>query len=764
MRRAVLILALLACSPVAAQSIGGGAVGGGGGGAAPDPTPVFDFDPGAHGSGPAQLSATDAFSMTTVVECDARTDTATDWVCGTGGTFTESDATGNTTIGFPAPFTETAARSTWFDRLAGKRAPNTTVGEVGSGVDVSFIMVASAKAIGALQNLGGKHDFTNSEGYGIRVSAGNSLHAIANGTTVGAYALDAIGQWNILEFQCDSGATNGARFYVNGALAGSAANCPATLANTTSAKNFSFGCRPNGSQNDCLDGFIAYARVQTCTGCMTTTAAQDAVAQRHAMELMGVWPTHAVDPVPVTMTRATPAYIDIRRDQDDGATPTKPTYVLRVGNGWMRVTQRREATGDGSTIVDGRHITGYFPEPAATNLLLQSTNYATTWAKLQAGDTVVTNSGLRGPSQEDDEIDRLEAASDVVGLEHGLRQTTSASLSAAYTYIFSVHASYTDDGSVAFRYLWLRDNTIGATAIGWFDLKTCQVISAGAGLKSFGTVVNGGTRGAARIRHLGDTGVGGYRWCRAEIVVQGTTATHDFDIGASKVSGTTTQTTSASERVLLLWHSQLERMAVAEGESGVNAGERSSSVIPTTTAAGTRNADRLRFDDANWPSTGGTILVSYLLEDGRVSNSAEDYATARTISVIPCAIEKDSSNYIQVEQTAEAQTYKYGFNFTINTAGVQQWDHTPDGFPAGRYQHRDGRFHWVRAVAMTNDARIFIDGETTASFTDQSAVTLPTIDAGGIAIGYAAATEVEWARGLIHRCAFFAQDYEAPNP
>ena len=90
MNRALLALCLLACGDVDAQAIGGGSTGGGGSGAAADPTPVFDFDPGVHGSGVSQLT-TDAFAMTTVVECDARTATTTNWACGTGGTFTESE-------------------------------------------------------------------------------------------------------------------------------------------------------------------------------------------------------------------------------------------------------------------------------------------------------------------------------------------------------------------------------------------------------------------------------------------------------------------------------------------------------------------------------------------------------------------------------------------------------------------------------------------------------------------------------------------------
>jgi len=221
---------LLACGPAEAGAI----TGVGSGGTTADPTPVFDFNPGETGSGVDNLTA-DAFAMTTVIECDARTDTATDWPCTTGGTFTESDALGNTTIGFAAPFTEALARATWFDRLAGKRAPNTTVGEVGSGVDVSLIAVFHAKAISALQNVVGKHDFTNSEGYGIRVSAANSLHGIVNGTTVGAYTLDAIGEWNIVELQCDSSAANGARLYINAALAGTAARLPRVARRRVSA-------------------------------------------------------------------------------------------------------------------------------------------------------------------------------------------------------------------------------------------------------------------------------------------------------------------------------------------------------------------------------------------------------------------------------------------------------------------------------------------------------------------------------------------------
>jgi hypothetical protein len=412
---------------------------------------------------------------------------------------------------------------------------------------------------------------------------------------------------------------------------------------------------------------------------------------------------------------------------------------------------------------DGSWYQGFLAEPDAVNLFFQSDTYGTTWTKLNAGDTVQSNPGVASPSEFDDNADRLEGNLDAVGVEHALRQTTSASLSAAYTYIFSVYAGYTDDGSVAFRYLWLRDNTIGATAIGWFDLKTCKTISAGAGLKGFGTNFNHGTMGAVRTRHMGDTGVGGYRWCRAEIVVQGTTATHDFDIGASKTSGTTTQTTTAGERAMLLWGAQLERMAVAEGESSTNAGERSSSYIPTTTATVMRNGDTLRFHHSNWPSAGGTVVASYLLEDGRVANNVADYATARAISVVPCAIEKDANNVIQVEQTAEADTTKWGFGYLIRTAGTYQWDPPTLGVVDAQADHRDGRFHWVRAVAMPNDARIYLDGDTTSART-QTSVTLPTIDGGGIAIGYSHAFNVEWARGLIYRCTFYAGDVEVSNP
>jgi hypothetical protein len=753
--RVLAALSLIACGDASAQYLGSGSIHGnrgGGAAAAADPTPVFDFNPGETGSGPVNLTA-NAFAMTTVIECDARTDTATDWPCGTGGTFTESDATGNTTIGRAAPFTEAASRATWFDRLAGKRAPNTSVGEVGAGVDVSFILVASVKDIAALQYVGSKMDHANSTGYAIEITAAASLRGRVNGTAVGGYTLDTRGQWVIAELQCDSGATNGARFYVNGKLVGAAANCPATLANTV-AKNFSFGCRPNGSQNDCFDGSIAYAKVQTCTGCMTSTAAQDAVAQKHAMQLMGVWPTEAVDPVPVLIQRTTPKYCDIKRDAD-GTTPRAQSFVLRVGSNWMCVGNRQEASGDGYTIVDGERHIGYFAEPNATNLLLQSDTYGTTWTKLTAADTVTSNPGVLSPSQEDNEVDRLSAAADAVGVEHGLRQTTSANLNANFTYIFSVYAGWLDDGSDSLRYLWLRNNTIGANAVAFFDLDNCAVRTTGSALKSFGTVVNQGTKGAARIRHMGDVGIGSYRWCRAEIVFQGTAAAHDLDIGASSVDGTTTQTTSSNQRVLLLWGSQLERMAVAEGESSTNAGERSSSYIPTTTATGSREVDQLRFATSNWPAAGGTILTSYLLEDGRVSGTPDDFTTARTISTAPVMIEFDADDYIFVEQTAETSTYKYGASFSMVVGGVQQWAHASTAFPNGRYQHRDGRFHSWRVVLFDDDARTYIDGETSPGLSVQSAFTLATGASGGVSIGYAHETNVEYARGLISRVAFY---------
>ena len=255
-----------------------------------DPTPVFDFNPGEYGSG-VNLLTDDGLGQTVVILGDARTGSDTNWPLTTGGTWTEQDAYD---VDFDcatcaAPFTEILAESADYDRFASHEAPNTTVGQIGSGVDFSMIWIGSLFNRGALQQVFGNVDATNSQGIGIQVTSGGVLQAKANGTTVGSYQLDAFDEFNIIEFRRDGGDT--CSLSVNGYLVGSTASCSGSLETTTAAKKFTVGCKADGTNEACIDGKVVWFRVATGTGSVANRAA---IVQKHAQQIMGVWPSAAV--------------------------------------------------------------------------------------------------------------------------------------------------------------------------------------------------------------------------------------------------------------------------------------------------------------------------------------------------------------------------------------------------------------------------------------------------------------------------------------
>lgn len=749
MNRLLPSLLLLACGDAGAQAIGGGAVGGGGGGAAADPAPVFSFAPQRNatgGSGVGNLSA-DAFGLTTVIDCDARDATATNLPCDTGGTFTESDGNPSTTL-FAAPFTDVNSRA--IEMIDdGYRAPNTTVGEVTATLDVSMTVVAFLTDRGATQYIAGKYDTVNSQGYAIRVTAGGVLQGVANATTFGSYTLPARGEWNIITLTCSQDTCS---LYVNGKVTGSTGARSGTLATVTSAKNFSIGCRPNGTSNDCIDGFVSNVIVRTGAG-LVVNASVAATNLQLAHELMGVWPANGTTKAPVQATRSTAKHCDIIRDDD--AQYKAPSRLFYVGIDWLCVGRRQEVSADGLDIREGRHVVGYFDERTNTNLILQSEAFNTTWVKLTAADTTNANPGTRGPNQRTNEVDWVQAAADVVGLEHGFRQT-SVALTAAKTYNFSVYvARIADDG---INWVWLRDNTV-ANAHAFFNTQYCYVGTTGAGLRDMGSIMNGGRIGSARVTNVGRMETGEPDWCRIEISITGTAATHDFDIGSATADNDFTHTTTASQRVLMLWGAQLEVVNTSDQYGGV----RASSYIPTTTVSVAKSADRLQFNENNWPDAGGMIVGASLLPDSRVSSAVHDYTTSSNDSTAPCVVEKDANNFLGAIYTGEVDTVKWGMQVSIFTAGTNQWSYTPDGLVPGWYDTHNGRLHWTRTVIMPNDARIYVDGQPDPSGTDTS-ITLPTIDSGAVSIGFMDGLGAYWNQGLVVECSIYSEEWEAHAP
>lgn len=747
MNRLLLSLLLLACGDAGAQAIGGGAVGGGGGGAAADPTPVFEFAP-YLGSGVDNLT-TDAWGMTTVVECDARTATTTNWACDTGGTFTESE--GDVAVGMAAPFTDEDARANDYDRFYAHRAPNTSLAEVGSGVDVSMILVARLTARGATQYVASKYDTANSKGWGLRVTAGDVVQGVGNATTFGSYTLDTFGEWNIYELQCDSGATNGARLYVNGYLAGSAANCPSDLTTVTVAKNFSIGCRPNGTNNDCIDGQVAYVRVQTGTGLITGgTTVQDSVAQRHAQELMGVWPAEAVTAAPLaTDLRSTRAMLDIDRDCDG------ITRLFRVGPYWLRVGKRKEISKGGVCAV------GYLSEPQSINLALRNTDMTNgSWTDAGGADSFTadltvspmneTNSGGQGHT-----VDRYVAAADAVGVEHAARQAITLT---AATYTASIFFFFNSD--VANKpFAFIRDATV-ANAIAYFNIQHCAVLSQGSGLLT----TTQGPYAGARVIDYGALSATS-RWCRASITFTGTAASHNIDFGYAAADGDTTFTTSASEALGSMWGAQVEQI-----DDGYNA----TSVSLTAGSTVQRNLDGLQFDGDNIPAT-GQLSWSILDYDSKCGN-----AGTCNVAAYVCTPYVDANNYLLMKHTTStgqgikdgAASAGGGVYFGLMSSGSDLMECCGQGSSFGQWYTRrgntgsvmpDGQRHHARFVYLANDMRGYVDGDALPGVADTTG-TAPALTSGSILIGYESATGAAQPAGLVERCALYAQEFEETWP
>lgn len=721
---------------IAAGAIGGGSVSSPSGGADSVPTAFFDFNP-SLGSGPARLPTTQS-GMSLVVDCDARDQAGTTLVCDTGGLWaqvTGYGGGGGTTVStFAAPFTESTARSINYFRAV-HAAPDTTTAEI-TTEDIVGVIVFRAINSGATQYVFNKYDLSGTLGRAIRISSGGVIQLVVNATSVGTYTLPSTQQWNIIGWSCKRDGSSGSlRLYVNGVAAGTGVCPAATMAAPT--KKAQIGGRSDAVADEISDGMVALVREWKCTGCLTTTAAADEIARQHAHKLMGIAAATAADAVPLKSTRAGPAYLDIIRDGEIGAT----TRFFYVGDNWMRVSTRYADS------LDGRRLTGYLSEPARQNMLLQNSVFGTTWTDLTVADSVTSND-VRGPNDQFN-ADRIVAALDVVGVKHGMKQ--SVTLLASQAYVFSAVTGYVAGDSTPV--MWLEDETT-ANAYSFFDIARCKVgTNFGNGLYDMG-VANLNEAGARRAYDLGTQG--GYQWCLSEITIDGTAAPHSLAIGFADVDGTFAHTTTASERVGLLWYAQLEQNENALLHAP------STSMVPTTTVAVTRAADELTFDDANWPTAGGQIYASTLQRKTGLSSGTESYAVARNASGLGCTIEQDGlTDYIFFAQTGEAQSAtQYGFVADIEVGNVAQ---VAALYPTGKRNFRNGEPHFSRAIAKTNDVRLYIDGEATSSITDTS-VTLPVFTSGYVSIGYSDMTNFEWTMGLVMRCRIDTTEWEVPAP
>ena len=309
--------------------------------------------------------------------------------------------------------------------------------------------------------------------------------------------------------------TNGMQGYVNGISSGTGLNASSVLT-MTSAGSMIIGAGNAGAAP--LDANIAYLAMWKQSAWHQEGASGPtewaSIAKERFYRLIGIYPALAKGTAaPTLATRATIACLDKSEDSDT----TRKIYC--VGPGWLRCASRVDST---ATLVKG-----YLAEQSATNLILQSEDLGTTWAPIDAGDTV-------GGSV----VTPTKATSTTAGIigdatdgPHGFSQAVTLT---AVNYTFSCFAKKGDQD-------WLLiDNATIANGKVWFNLAT-----GAKGTQQAGIV-------AASIHSCGD----GWYFCHYAFL--GTVAAHTLEVRPSEADNDTGFAGDGAAVNTYVWGSQCE--------------------------------------------------------------------------------------------------------------------------------------------------------------------------------------------------------------
>ncbi len=657
--RAVVLLACLAApgcieearaANAGSGQIGNGAIGGQFGGGITVPAdsggPIFDLN-FADGSGvaglPVALASTGA---TLAVDCSAATISGTDWACSTGGTWTEAGAGSSPTDDLASPLTSTTDRAVKFD-AAGKYYDGPASAGAVTTEDVAIEAVFRTSGATTFPIAG---TMATGPVNGWRVGVTTGTLAVAIDTTAGAVTTASSGTiatdaWYHALCYIDRDSATGLACALNGTV-GATGN-PTAHDGTTADGGRAMDLGGLGDGSGLGDGMIASLKVWTCADCLVGASLGAIAAERFAA-LNGTDADIAGgQSYPSSFTRASVATLDVDRDADG------VRRLFTVGAGWPRVVKRPD---DGATL-----RTGYLSEPQATNLALQSATFGTSWAKIDAGDTIKSGAGAPDGSTDDDDL-----VGDATDGQHGVTQAVTL---AAVTNTFSVWAKAGAQG-----HLYVSDDTV-ANAYSYFDLSPCGVGTNGAG---------------ASGERAEDWGNG---WCRVSIAYTGTAAAHTHRIGCAPADNDNTFAGDTTTTDCVLWGAQIEAQPVA------------TSYIATTTASVTRNADDLQYsatDNASVASGTFDAAGFWANFDQNASNYLGWVGNSGA-----------STNYVYLLALASDN-----FNTEITNAGVSQASWTSAGVDPS-----DGLHHTARALWTTNNASFYVDG-TQVGAADTS-VTVP---------------------------------------
>jgi len=384
-----------------------------------------------------------------------------------------------------------------------------------------------------------------------RGSAGNGWLLNTATGTVRLYIVDEDG----LSYAATGALTNGswyhlicfvdrsgyARFCVNG-VAGTVSDVSGTEKTLASDDKLSFGVR--GDLAAQWGGAIVQAAFWKASSWFPSDAAglaaQEVLAAQRFRALTGLRPQASaagVDTAPITAARNCVATLEKYN------TATSAVEYYTVGENWLPVGSRWDATL-------GKVVMEYKPSLAVENKFLQSENMATTWAKLDAGDTITATTFIADSTDGD----------------HGVSQAVTLT---AASWVVMVEATKGNK-----NWLYISDDTV-ANCTGYFDLNTPAAGTFGAG--ATGGIVTRGDRVLC--------------W----MTLTGTVAAHTFKIQSADADGDKSIVGNGA-----LVNTTIHRTML-------HLGTYPRTYVATTTAAKTRAKDELEYT-VTGPGAQGAIV------------------------------------------------------------------------------------------------------------------------------------------------------------
>lgn len=503
---------------------------------------------------------------------------------------------------------------------------------------------------------------TGASNIGIDVFNDSAASCLCNriwptGGGQGVITTASIGPGQVIHAMLFVDRSGSGQWYVNGVASGSASNISAHAASLNGGDNVTAPfANSTGATTFTGRGFLAAMWKQSN---WLDTHLQATVAATRFAQLNGTYPQVAKGTALPTYTRASAAYSE--KVESDG---TSKLYY--VGAGWPRVCSKKDSAG----------VTrkGYCSETSASNIVLQSQTFATTWVPVRA--TVPTTAVVCPDGITRTTCTLHEDAT--AANSHHIYQ-----LSVGGSAVRSVYSVFVKAGARNFAHLYANKLNDAHAA---FNLTTGACTYSNAPALSYGSI---------------DCGNGWWRlWVSGN---QPDTVNRGMYIYASSDgSGTGTSFDGLNQDSFYIFGAQFEL------------GNYPSSYIPTTTAAVTRVADSPdRYSgSANFGVGKGSFQFKflapsytpnasrYLLTCYKAGSSATNYIT----------VYLDTSGYVNVASAASG-----------GSAGVCQ--------KATNYC--DNVIHTITCSWQTNNLRLWVDGlAATPDTTCDFATDMDTVDIG----------------------------------